>query len=260
MKKFIIIAGIFLFGAFHIFPQSAAVHIDGGRFLKRIEYNGIARGRNTEFGLYNLESKSVLEKIFFGEINSPVEYVFRGSPEGSNEALALRIIGIPEDDSCRLEVMKLEDMHTIYKWERNISAQTNEIVIPHDLNILWPDRELIQKHNKEAFYLRNSDSLYQQYRPAPKAYQISRAFAGELYRKISSLIDRFKGEGIPPTIHDGYEATFRCAVENEVWTLTIHIPQWKALELSNLCRQIIADGLNNEIDESKYLKLLDEIN
>jgi len=65
---------------------------------------------------------------------------------------------------------------------------------------------------------------------------------------------------LPANIFDGYNVTFRCVVEDELWTLSIQCPQRKALQLSDLFRQIIADGFDNKIDESKYLKLLDEIN
>lgn len=47
--------------------------------------------------------------------------------------------------------------------------------------------------------------------------------------------------------------------EDELWSLSIHQPQGKALLLSNLFRQIISDSLDNKINEDKYLKLLDEI-
>lgn len=49
-------------------------------------------------------------------------------------------------------------------------------------------------------------------------------------------------------------------MDNELWTLSIHSPkEGKALQFSDLFRQIIADGFDNKIDESIYLKLLDEI-
>lgn len=73
-----------------------------------------------------------------------------------------------------------------------------------------------------------------------------------------STIDGFKGKGIPPVSGDGYEVAFRCVVEDEVWSLRIHMPMGDVEKFSDLCRQIITDAGADQFDESKYLKLLDK--
>ncbi len=42
--------------------------------LKKIEYNIIVAGNDH---CYNLEGKSILDRIFFGITNSPVEFVIK---------------------------------------------------------------------------------------------------------------------------------------------------------------------------------------
>lgn len=77
---------------------------------------------------------------------------------------------------------------------------------------------------------------------------------------MASLINNFKVEGIPSLISDGDNITFRCVVGNELWTLTIHSPQRESRQLSDLCKQIIADSKSHQLDEHTYLNLLDKIN
>ena len=73
------------------------------------------------------------------------------------------------------------------------------------------------------------------------------------------LIENFRGVGIPLNIADGFEVTFRCVMDDELWSLSIHCPQGKALQFSDLFRQLITDSFDNKMNETKYLKLLDEI-
>ena len=67
--------------------------------------------------------------------------------------------------------------------------------------------------------------------------------------------------GFPPgrerSYSVGYWATFRCVVENEVWTLSLYDEfMADAVALSDLCGQIIADAGEGRLDEAKYLEWL----
>jgi len=84
-----------------------ADHIEGGRFLKRIEYNITILGASEDDYRYNLESKSIFERILFGETNSFVEFVSMDSPEGTDDVTAFRVIKNTQTDSFRLEIMRI---------------------------------------------------------------------------------------------------------------------------------------------------------
>lgn len=255
MKKFIIIMSICFS---QIALSQSSDHVEGGRFLKRVEYNVISPGTTEADNRYNLLSKSILDRIFFGETNSLVEFVFRGSAEGINEVSAFRII--KKSQTYSLEIMRIPNVEEVYKLEQQLSAEVNEIVIPNKLlgSISSEGKDLISAHNKEAARAAYSGDLYKPYRPKAQTFQISKQFAEKLHDKTASLIHIFKSEGIPPTIFDGYEMTFRCVVGNEVWTLTVHEPQGRVLQLADVFRQIMSN-YRDKTDESKYFKLLDEI-
>jgi hypothetical protein len=69
----------------------------------------------------------------------------------------------------------------------------------------------------------------------------------------------FKDKGRPDRINDGYTATFRCVVEDEVWTLAIHMPTGYMGKLTDIFNQLIKDAEANNLDESKYISLLDKV-
>jgi hypothetical protein len=258
MKVIIILSIMFVFSGNVIMSQSVD-HTDGGNYLKTVEYNVVFPGVTEDDNMYNLEHKSIIDRIFFGIKNSFVEFVFEDSPEGSNQATAFRIIKNRQDNSCKLEVMRLPNMLEVYDMQRALSEKTTPIPFPFWLSVAVSPEigDRIKGHNKQASTFNHSDDWYQPYRPQPETFPLSKEFAEKLHRKTSTLIDGFKGEGIPPIIVDGYEVTFRCVVEDELWALSIHCPQGRALQLSDLFRQIIEDGFENKIDESKYLQLLD---
>jgi hypothetical protein len=103
------------------------------------------------------------------------------------------------------------------------------------------------------------EELTKLYKVETRSFPVSDRFAAMLYNKMVSFIDNIKGKGIPPTVADGYSVTFRTVVEDEVWSLAIHMPEGEALKMADICRQIMADAESNELDESKYIELLEGI-
>ena len=73
------------------------------------------------------------------------------------------------------------------------------------------------------------------------------------------FINNFKSKGIPGIIMDGYSVTFRTVVDDEVWSLDIHMPAGNAKIMADLCMQIITDAKANQLEESKYLSRLDNL-
>ena len=80
MNKSFIVFVLIMFLNENIFSQEAE-HINGGSFSKKIEYNIIVAGNDH---CYNLEGKSILDRIFFGITNSPVEFVIKSSFDGAS--------------------------------------------------------------------------------------------------------------------------------------------------------------------------------
>ena len=262
MKTFIIFSVMFAFASNLIISQSVN-HVNGGEYLKTVEYNVIHSGVTEDANMYNLKNKSVIDRLFFGTKNSFVEFVFTDTPEGSNEATAFRIIKNHQDDSYELEVMRLQNLLDVYynKLKNVLLEKSTPIVTPFWLStaVSHETKNQIREHNKQAASLKYQDDLYKPYRPEPLKIQINNELVEKLHEKTSILIENFKGVGKPANIADGFEVTFRCVMDDELWTLSIHCPQGKALQFSDLLRKMITDGFENKIDESKYLKLLDDI-
>lgn len=260
MKNNVIL--IFMFTCNFIMPQPIK-HTNGGGYLKTIEYNVVHQGVTEEANVYNLEHKSVIDRLFFGTTNSFVEFIFEDSPEGSNESSAFRIIKNRKNESYQLEVMRLENLHDVYynKLKNVLLEKSTPIVIPFWLStiISRETENQVRVHNKQVALYKNNDELYKPYRPEPLKLQIEKELAEALHNKTSMLIENFKGVGIPLNINDGFKVTFRCVMDNELWSLSIHHPQGKALLFSNLFRQIISDSFDDKLNETKYLNLLDEI-
>ena len=126
--------------------------------------------------------------------------------------------------------------------------------LPRDVfNRIFDYNENIIK-NKIAMYY---EELPKHFKVEIKSIPISNQFADKLYKMMVSFIDNFKVKGIPPVSTDGYSVTFRTVVDDEVWSLEIHMPKGKANSIANLCRDIISDANDDQLEESKYLSVLD---
>jgi hypothetical protein len=174
-----------------------------------------------------------LEKLFFGNTNSPVEYVIEVSDEAERR---------PEfKGSAGLRLYK----------ERPDSRNWTLEIIPFGDYSIRGDYELAVKAVKAEV----NEKTYKQYRPKTKIFTLHH-IGDWLREEFTSLIVGFRAEGGRAWIHDGYTATFRCVIGDELWTLTIHMPQNRALQMSNLCRRMIEDAQLGEFDESKYAQML----
>ena len=55
----------------------------------------------------------------------------------------------------------------------------------------------------------------------------------------------------------GESVSFRTVVKDEVWSLSIHIPNGNTLKMSSICIQSITDAIAGELDEAKFLEILE---
>jgi len=243
MKKLFITG--FLWGLLIPMVFSQTGEHTGGRFLKRIEYNLL-------MGIFNLDSKGGVEKLFFGDFNAPVEFLYTPSFDGSS---GFRIVIDSAKSSYILEVKYISNYKEVRKETsekypmRGISL-TDSRIMPKDT------LDAIAEYNR-AMSAKSFEESVKLYKVDTKTYPISNQFAENLYRKMVSTINNFKAKSIPgQIISDGYSVTFRTVVEDEVWSLNIHMPQGDARQVANLCRQIIMDTEANQFDESKYITQL----
>ena len=231
-----------------LFSQSA--NNNDGNFLKRIEYNR----RVFEFA-YNIDSKTDVEKRFWGNFNAPVEFFY--SPSLKEKDSGFRVLK-DSLNTWTLEVKFIMNSEEIQKKSyekysvRTLSSSEMASMPKDSLDLISAlNTENIQKALKEQNKLSNIDS---------RSFLISNQFAEILYKKMISVIENYKGKGIAPLIDDGYVVTFRTVVDDEIWSLIIHCPQGGgALKMSNICKQIVADANKSKLDEASYIKLLDDL-
>ena len=266
MKKFFISSFLWAFVIQLVFSQNDD-HIEGGSFLRRVEYNLIKKGGEfndtTCSNLYNLNSKSDVEKVMFEDINSPIEFFFNPSYRYMSEILSgFRIVRDSVNMSYILEVKRISNYNEAVrearieagKWRRDHLINLPEKILnslPEEVVILL--RDYNRNISVDQIY---SEEFPKHLKVKTISLKISDQFAEHLQRQMIWFIGTFKARGVPLTIADGYSVTFRTIVGDEVWSLNVHEPQGDIVKLSNVCRQIITDVTNNQLDDLKYVFIL----
>ncbi len=260
MKKIVAIS--LLLGFFiPVALSQNVVHADGCHFLKRVEYNLIAKGGKfkdfTFHDCYNLQSKGEVEKLFFGDFNARTEFFYAPSFEGAS---GFRIVRDSLRKSYILEVKYISNYREASnEADKEARKECNLIDIPIKLLDSLPRDifNMVFDYNKSIRNKKYSELLPKLYKVETLSVAISDRFAEKLFQTVNSFIDNFKAKGVPPTILDGYSVTFRTVVDDEVWSLYIHEPQGNALRMANLYQRIIKDTIANELNEAEYIKMLD---
>ena len=261
MKRITIVYFICVFSVSFAFSQNAGGAHDGGHFSKKIEYNFM---RN---GIYNDKSKSDIEKLFFDDFNAMIEFCYDPSSE-VNPCIpsGFRIIRDSSDTCYILEVKYVSNYREAAKeastevkkaLERqmiDVSVKLSDSLPKDVFNRISDYNEYILKNKFKMYY----EALPKHFKVEIKSIPISNQFAEKLYKKMASFINNFKAKGIPEIIKDGYSVAFRTVVEDEVWSLGIHMPKGKASLMANLCMDIILDANNDQLEESTYLSVLDD--
>ena len=243
MKKILITS--FLWNFFFLFSFSQTQ--ESGHSIKRIEPNFLMSK-----GYYNTNIKEG-DRLLFGDLNAPIEFYCLF---GEN-SYGFRVLKDSLDTSYVLEIKyfsNYEEATKIANEKINIIDVPIELLneLPRNVFNLIFDYNSRSSINKRFF-----EERYKHLKVETLPFSITDQFAEKLYEKMVLFIDKFKVKGIPPISYGGYWVTFRNVVEDEVWSLKIADPQGDALKMSNLCRQIIKDAQANQLDEAKYISVLD---
>ena len=213
-------------------------------------------------GVDNIESKSPLEKVLFGNTNAKVEFVVEPSFEG---AYGIRVIKDSSETSSSLEVKRIINWKEVEKQMQKAFPVKGYTI--QELNAKIAEREKMSEEERELSILKSRIRNEKREIESLKRYQvhtfiipISDLFAEKLYAKFVSFIDDFKAKELEPNLlmGDGETTVFRCIVDQEIWTLSIPFKtEEKARELSDLCKQIVEDAEAGRFDESKYIGSLE---
>ena len=213
-------------------------------------------------GVDNIESKSPLEKVLFGNTNAKVEFVVEPSFEG---AYGIRVIKDSSETSSSLDVKRIINWKEVEKQMQKAFPVKGYTI--QELNAKIAEREKMSEEERELSILKSRIRNEKREKESLKRYQvhtfiipISDLFAEKLYAKFVSFIDDFKAKELEPNLlmGDGETTVFRCIVDQEIWTLSIPFKtEEKARELSDLCKRIIEDAEAGRFDESKYINGMD---
>ena len=213
-------------------------------------------------GVDNIESKSPLEKVLFGNTNAKVEFVVEPSFEG---AYGIRVIKDSSETSSSLEVKRIINWKEVEKQMQKTFPVKGYTI--QELNAKIAEREKMSEEERELSILKSRIRNEKREKESLKRYQvhtfiipISDLFAEKLYAKFVSFIDDFKAKELEPNLlmGDGETTVFRCIVDQEIWTLSIPFKtEEKARELSDLCKRIVEDAEAGRFDESKYIGSLE---
>jgi hypothetical protein len=244
MKKLIVVSLLWSFFIQLVFPQERE-NISNGNFIKRIEYNIDAGG-------YNFNGKNDVTKLFFGDFNAPIEFIYEPSFEGASG------FRIKKDSLNKSYILEVKYISNYKEATKEAEAKVKE---EHNFHSIETPVEMlgsIRGFKIDSSYLKMYfEELPKCFKIKVVSYPVSKQFAEKLYEKMTLFIENFKAKGVPCLTLDGYSVTFRTVVEDEVWSLRIHMPQGEALKMANICKQIIEDAEANQLNESKYLNLLE---
>lgn len=222
----------------------------GGQFLKRVEYNLLLHVE------YNLKSKNDLEKLFFGDFNARLEFFVEPSFHG---AYGFRIVEDSLPASYRIEVKYVCNFDEVNA-QLSEEYPTIRFSVEDDCDASPEKKEQVIQHNL-AMYEKQWKERPKRYEVSTQSIPITSRLADTLYATVVAAIDNFKGIGITSTPVDGSLVTFRCVVEDEVWTFTIHEPRGYMRNLTDICNRIVKDVEANQrqLNEDEYIALLGDL-
>jgi hypothetical protein len=251
---------------FHIQCVFSQDEVYVASFIKRIEYNFIDAQSVKKVGdeliiayLCNIDGKSNMEKLFFGDFNAGIEFFYAPSFEASTKGEAgFRIVRDSLNTSYILEVKHISNYEEV--WRETDDKYPVQGIPAGMMDSIFFDSLMLSGSNDNELEMiwrkQINDERLKLFKVETLSFTISDRFAEKLYKKMVSFIDNFKAKGRLMLSADGYSVTFRNIVDDEVWSLKIHEPQGNALKMSDLCRQIITDAKKNTFDELKYIEVL----
>jgi hypothetical protein len=217
-------------------------------------------------GVDNLRSKDELQKKFFPDNKGAIEFLENPSFRGE----------------YGFRMLKTDDNHYILE----IKEVANWQEIKNKLDIKYPIKlinESLSQEEREKLYQINGENLRKinqskndvisEYIIKTTNIEIRESFANKLYDTFVYLIMNYKNKGpdfitqpdgsqmiISRVVYDGSQLTFRCIVDNEIWSLFIGKSFDEIDKLTEICNEIIADSIKNgKINEEKYIKILNEL-
>ena len=260
MKKTFISCFLGVFFTSFAYTQNVD-HFEGGHFVKRIEYNLVNKGEgrlndSIIFGdNYNINSKGDLEKLFFGDINAAIEFYYLPSSEAAFKRPPYGF-HVTKDKSNTYSVIEIKHVSNYKEASKEASSKYPPIGVLNPFTISDERRDQIREHNRDAF-AKQYEEMLKLFKVETLTFPVSDWFVENLHEKTVSFINNFKAKGVPPMMLDGYSVTFRTVVDDEVWSLWIHIPQGNALKMTDFFLQIIKDAEQGVFDEERYISVLD---
>jgi hypothetical protein len=257
MKKILIIL-LMAFNHTAFAQNNETGEIEGRTFRKVIENNLlnntviISDGKVSKS--YNLNSKTAVEKLMFGDLNAMIEFFVEPS---FDTPYGLRIVRDSANTGYIIE------SKCISNWKEVTSDMSKKypsigIAACEVANTPKEKIEQTAQYNRTIYATQRKEG-FKHYIVDTMSVQIKDDFVKKLYGVISSMVKNFVMEGVPASMFDGNSVTFRCVVGDEVWTLTIQEPEGVIGQLTGICTQIIKDVETNTFNESKYLEALDDI-
>lgn len=112
--------------------------------------------------------------------------------------------------------------------------------------------------NKVIFAKRQEESA-KLYEVKTVSFPIADSLARKLYANVFIALvtvpSEIKGQGV----RDGISVTFRCVVDDQVWTLKYHEPdEGDFLKLTDVSTQMVKDAEAGNFDTAKYLEMLNQ--
>lgn len=204
-------------------------------------------------GVHNLRSKDILQKKFFPDNNGLIE--FFEAPSFRTE-YGFRVVQ-KDTNEYVLEIKQIDNWSEIKdRTDAKYPLQIPQKTLPND------KRDEMNRVYAENVQQRRQEEKKNQteYDILSKEISISKAFAVQLHETFIYLIKNYDNKGPSITQFDGSQITFRCVVENELWSFTIGRAFNEIDELTYICNEIMQDSTSeNAFDECKYTQRLKKL-
>jgi len=237
-----------------VFSQNG-IHIDGGDFTKIIEYNMPSEGYDDYLKIEGLN-----DIFLFSGSNAPVEFLYNHPFNGLS---GFRLVRDSLNFSYYIETKRITNYLDV---SNSYRSMYQSLGIPPNLlpSIPADVRAQIIAHHRKT-HPNYFEGISKRINVKTQSIHVSDQFAETLYEYMVSLIDNFQAKRTPQTVVDGVtysriivdgEVVFlKTVVDDEVWSLSIHVPRGNASKMSDICLQIIEVAENNQLDEMKFVSL-----